>query len=621
MNDFQKFIHISRYARWRDDEKRRETWEETVTRFCDFFRDKYSDHFPYDLVKSAIVNMEVMPSMRALMTAGEALDRDNVAGYNCSFVAVDDPRVFDEIMYILMCGTGVGFSVERKATEQLPLIPEELYDTDTTIVVPDSRIGWASSFRELIALLYSGKIPKWNLSRVRGAGERLKTFGGRASGPAPLNRLFEFTVGLFKKAKGRRLSSLECHDLICSIADAIIVGGVRRSALISLSNLTDERIAKAKSGAWWVDNPQRAIANNSVVYTEKPDLESFLKEWSALYESKSGERGFFNRVAAKKQAKLTGRRDFSGYDYGTNPCGEIILRPMGLCNLSEVVIRPTDSLEDIARKVRVAAIIGTFQATLTDFRYLRKQWKKNAEEERLLGVSLTGIMDNMITNNPVSEELDWLKNEAIKANEEYSTKLGIQPSVSVTCIKPSGTVSQLVGCSSGIHPSFSRYYIRTVRMDNKDPLCEFMKNIGVPHEPEAHRPEHITVFSFPMEAPKGSVTTENVSAMDQLWLYRDYARFWCEHNPSITIYYSDDNYLELGAEIYKRFDDIIGLTLLPKVEHTYVQAPYQEITKEKYEELVGTFPVIDWSKFQSFEEEDSTTATQELACVSGICEI
>lgn len=621
MNDFQKFIHISRYARWRDDEKRRETWEETVTRFCDFFRDKHPDHFPYDLVKSAIVNMEVMPSMRALMTAGEALDRDNVAGYNCSFVAVDDPRVFDEIMYILMCGTGVGFSVERKATEQLPLIPEELYDTDTTIVVPDSRIGWASSFRELIALLYSGKIPKWNLSRVRGAGERLKTFGGRASGPAPLNRLFEFTVGLFKKAKGRRLSSLECHDLICSIADAIIVGGVRRSALISLSNLTDERIAKAKSGAWWVDNPQRAIANNSVVYTEKPDLESFLKEWSALYESKSGERGFFNRVAAKKQAKLTGRRDFSGYDYGTNPCGEIILRPMGLCNLSEVVIRPTDSLEDIARKVRVAAIIGTFQATLTDFRYLRKQWKKNAEEERLLGVSLTGIMDNMITNNPVSEELDWLKNEAIKANEEYSTKLGIQPSVSVTCIKPSGTVSQLVGCSSGIHPSFSRYYIRTVRMDNKDPLCEFMKNIGVPHEPEAHRPEHITVFSFPMEAPKGSVTTENVSAMDQLWLYRDYARFWCEHNPSITIYYSDDNYLELGAEIYKRFDDIIGLTLLPKVEHTYVQAPYQEITKEKYEELVGTFPVIDWSKFQSFEEEDSTTATQELACVSGICEI
>ena len=560
--------------------------------------------------------------MRCLMAAGPALERDEIAGYNCSFVAIDSPKAFDEVMYVLMCGTGVGFSVERQFTNNLPTIAEEFHETDTTIRVKDSRIGWASSYRELISLLYSGRLPKWDVSNIRPAGARLKTFGGRASGPKPLEDLFNFTVHTFKKAAGRKLNSLECHDLVCKVADIVIVGGVRRSALISLSNLTDDRMRNAKNGEWWRTDVQRSLSNNSVAYTEKPDVGIFLKEWGTLYDSKSGERGIFNRVAATKKASSNGRRDVEGFDYGTNPCGEIILRSKGLCNLSEVVIRENDTLISLKEKVRIATIVGTFQSTLTNFRYLRSEWKKNQEEERLLGVSMTGIMDHPILSQPTEETINWLtelREYAIKTNKEWAERLGIPVSAAITTVKPSGTVSQLVGCSSGIHPAYSEYYIRTVRMDNKDPLTLFFKSQGVPNEPDVTKPSDITIFSFPQEGSKSGVTRNETNAIDQLKLYSVYQKHWTEHNPSITVYYKDDEFLNIGAWIYNNFSDVSGVSLLPHSDHVYKQAPYQEITKEDYDTFVTSFPLIDWGNLN--EEEDTTTGTQELSCSAGACEI
>ncbi len=622
LTDYQRFIHASRYARWLPDQNRRETWEETVNRYTDFFKGRFPELFPAEKVNQAIHNLEVMPSMRCLMTAGPALERDEIAGYNCSFVAIDSPRAFDEIMYILMCGTGVGFSVERQFTNNLPSIAEEFHDTDTTIRVKDSRIGWASAYRELISLLYSGRIPKWDVSGVRPAGARLKTFGGRASGPKPLEDLFEFTIHTFRKAAGRKLNSLECHDIVCKVADIVIVGGVRRSALISLSNLTDDRMRNAKNGAWWEDNVQRALANNSVAYTELPDVGIFLKEWTTLYESKSGERGIFNRVAATKKANSNGRRDTDGYDYGTNPCGEIILRSKGLCNLSEIVIREGDTLDDLKRKVEVATIIGTFQSTLTNFRYVRSDWKKNQEEERLLGVSMTGIMDHPVLSKPSEQTIEWLKElreHAINVNKLWADKLGIPVSAAITTVKPSGTVSQLVGCSSGIHPAYSKYYIRTVRMDNKDPLTHFFRSAGVPNEPDVTKPESITVFSFPQKGSESGITRDETNAIEQLQLYSVYQKHWTEHNPSITVYYKDNEFLQIGAWIYNNFSDVSGVSLLPHSDHVYKQAPYQEITKEEYDDFVAKFPNIDWGQLK--EEEDTTSGTQELSCTAGACEI
>lgn len=622
LTDYQRFIHASRYARWLPEENRRETWKETVDRYTGFFKNRFPDTFPADDVNKAIHNLDVMPSMRCLMTAGPALERDEIAGYNCSFVAIDSPKAFDEVMYILMCGTGVGFSVERQFTNNLPSIAEEFHETDTTVRVKDSRIGWASAYRELISLLYSGRIPKWDTSGIRPAGARLKTFGGRASGPKPLEDLFNFTVHTFKKAAGRKLNSLECHDLVCKVADIVIVGGVRRSALISLSNLTDDRMRNAKNGAWWEDSVQRALANNSVAYTEKPDVGIFLKEWGTLYDSKSGERGIFNRVAATKKASSNGRRDVEGFEYGTNPCGEIILRSKGLCNLSEVVIRENDTLDTLKEKVRVATIIGTFQATLTNFRYLRSDWRKNQEEERLLGVSMTGIMDHPVLSQPTDECIKWLtelKEYAIKVNKEWSDKLGIPQSAAITTVKPSGTVSQLVGCSSGIHPAYSQYYIRTVRMDNKDPLTVFFKGAGVPNEPDVTKPSDITIFSFPQKGTESGVTRNETNAIEQLKLYSVYQKHWTEHNPSITVYYKDDEFLNIGAWIYNNFSDVSGVSLLPHSDHVYKQAPYQEITKEEYDTFVASFPVIEWGNLK--EEEDTTTGTQELSCTAGACEV
>ena len=622
LTDYQRFIHASRYARWMPDESRRETWEETVNRYTSFFKNRFPDTFPDQEVNKAIHDLNVMPSMRCLMSAGAALERDEIAGYNCSFIAIDSPKAFDEVMYVLMCGTGVGFSVERQFTNNLPTIAEEFHETDTTIRVKDSRIGWASAYRELISLLYSGRVPKWDTSGIRPAGARLKTFGGRASGPKPLEDLFQFTVHTFKKAAGRKLNSLECHDIVCKVADIVIVGGVRRSALISLSNLTDDRMRNAKNGAWWESDVQRALANNSVAYTEKPDVGIFLKEWTTLYESKSGERGIFNRVAATKKASSNGRRDVDGFEYGTNPCGEIILRSKGLCNLSEVVIRESDTLADLKEKVRIATIIGTFQSTLTNFRYLRSDWRKNQEEERLLGVSMTGIMDHPVLSKPTEETVQWLtelREHAININKEWAERLSIPVSAAITTVKPSGTVSQLVGCSSGIHPAYSQYYIRTVRMDNKDPLTLFFKTQGVPNEPDVTKPSDITIFSFPQKGTESGVTRNETNAIEQLKLYSVYQKNWTEHNPSITVYYRDNEFLTIGDWIYNNFSDVSGVSLLPHSDHVYKQAPYQEITKEEYEAFVASFPLIDWGNLK--EEEDTTTGTQELSCTAGVCEV
>ena len=626
LKDYNRYIHASRYARWIEDENRRETWEETVDRYISFWVDRFPNTYPAEDVRNAILNMDVMPSMRTLMTAGKALSKDELAGYNCSYIAIDNPRAFDEVLYVLMVGTGVGFSVERQFINKLPSIPEELHDTETTITVKDSRIGWASAYRELISLLYSGVVPRFDVSKLRPAGARLKTFGGRSSGPQPLVDLFEFTISKFKGAAGRRLNSLEVHDVVCKVADIVVVGGVRRSALISLSNLTDERLRIAKSGAWWEQDGQRGLANNSVAYTEKPDIGIFMKEWESLYESKSGERGVFNRVSATNKAASTGRRDTVGFDYGTNPCGEIILRSAGLCNLSEVIVRDNDTLDTLKDKVRIATIIGTFQSTLTNFRYVRPVWKNNAEEERLLGVSLTGIMDNEFLsgygrteNKNLAKALEELKHYAVVTNKKWAEKLSINQSVAITTIKPSGTVSQLVDSSSGIHPRYSQYYIRTVRADAKDPLATFLESQGVPCEPDVTKPDSVRVFSFPQQAPEGAVLRENMTAIDQLEHYLLFNKHWAEHNCSITVYVREHEWLDVGAWVYKNFNEIGGVSFLPYSDHSYRQAPYQPCSKEVYDEAVAKFPEINWGNF--LETEDTLTSYKELACVSGVCEV
>ena len=623
MDAYQQYIHKSRYARYLPEEQRRETWRETVNRYLDFWVNKEKlTRKEADSIFDDIHNLEVMPSMRALMTAGEALERDNVAGFNCSYLPIDHPKAFDEMMYVLMCGTGVGFSVERQYITKLPEVAEEFHETDTVIHVADSKIGWAKAYRELIAMLYTGQVPKWDMSGVRPAGATLKTFGGRASGPEPLEDLFKFTVEVFNGASGRKLSSIECHDLCCKIAQIVVVGGVRRSALISLSNLTDDRIRRSKTGQWWLDNPQRGLANNSACYTEKPDFEAFLNEWTSLYESHSGERGVFSRVASQRQAEKNGRRDAT-HDFGTNPCSEIILRPYQFCNLSEVVIRPNDTLDSLRRKVRSAAILGTLQATLTDFRYLRKIWKDNTEEEALLGVSLTGIMDHPVMSGRKKREelqywLEELKKEAIKTNRKWADNLGINVSTAITAVKPSGTVSQLVDSASGIHPRYAEQYIRRVRADSRDPLCAVLEAAGVPVETDVTS-QTTKVFSFPIKSPKNAVVATDMGAMEQLDLWEMYQDYWCEHKPSMTCYYRDDEFLEVGQWLYNKFDKVSGISFLPYSEHTYQQAPYEPVDLETYQQLAKGFPKeIDWN---IDEATDMTEGAQQLACVSGVCEV
>ena len=623
MDAYQQYIHKSRYARYLPEEQRRETWEETIDRYLNFWVEKGKLTLEEaNGIFADIHDLNVMPSMRALMTAGEALDRDNVAGFNCSYLPIDHPKAFDEMMYVLMCGTGVGFSVERQYVSKLPEVAEEFHDTDTVIHIADSKIGWAKAYRELISLLYSGQLPKWDVSGVRLAGAALKTFGGRASGPEPLVDLFNFTVSVFREAAGRKLSSIECHDLCCKIAQIVVVGGVRRSALISLSNLTDDRLRRCKSGQWWQDNPQRGLANNSACYTEKPDFEAFLNEWKSLYESRSGERGMFSRVASQKQAAKNERRDAT-YDFGTNPCSEIILRPYQFCNLSEVVVRATDTLSDLKRKVRVATILGTLQATLTDFRYLRKVWKNNTEEEALLGVSLTGIMDHPTLSGRrdkgvLKTWLTELREEAIATNKSWADRLSINTSTAITAVKPSGTVSQLVDSASGIHPRYAQQYIRRVRADARDPLCAVLEAAGIPVEDDVMSPS-TKVFSFPIQSPDGAVVASEMGAMEQLELWEIYQDFWCEHKPSMTCYYRDDEFLEVGQWLYNKFDKISGVSFLPYSEHTYQQAPYEPIDEETYETLKAEFPeTIDWN---ISENSDMTEGSQTLACTGNNCEI
>ena len=629
--NYQEFIHLSRYSRWLPKEGRRETWRETVTRYFDFFQEHLKQSCKYSLDKSlreeledAVIHLDIMPSMRCLMTAGEALKRENIAGYNCSYVAVDRPQAFDEILYVLMNGTGVGFSVERQFVGNLPTVAEEFHPSDTTIVVQDSKMGWAKAFKELVAMLYHGQIPKWDLSKVRPAGAPLKTFGGRASGPEPLRRLFEFTKEIFQNAHGRKLSSIECHDIVCKTAEIVVVGGVRRSALISLSNLSDDRMRVAKSGQWWNDNGQRALANNSACYTEKPDIGIFMDEWKALYDSKSGERGIFNRESAKKIAEKNERRDV-GYDFGTNPCSEIILRSREFCNLSEVVVRPEDTEDTLLRKVKLATILGTFQSTLTNFKYVSKDWKKNCIEERLLGVSLTGIMDNKWTAgklNGLDVLLKNLKQMSVDTNKDWSKKLKINQSAAITCVKPSGTVSQLVDSASGIHARHNPYYIRTVRGDKKDPLTKMMVEEGFPNEDDVMKPNDTTVFSFPIKCSPDAVFRQDLTAIEQLELWKTYQVHWCEHKPSVTISVKEEEWIDVGAWVYKNFDLMSGVSFLPYSEHTYKQAPYQDCDEKEYNDLLNKMPTsVDWSKLSEYEKSDMTVGSQELACSSGSCEI
>ena len=627
---YQEFIHKSRYARWMEEEGRRENWGETVSRYVNFMADTLMEKHNYkidkvdkEMMEDYITSLSVMPSMRAMMTAGEALKRDNTCGYNCSYLPVDSPRSFDEAMYILMCGTGVGFSVERENVDKLPIISENMQESDVVIKVEDSKAGWAKAYRELVALLYSGMIPTWDVSKVRPSGARLKVMGGRASGSDPLVNLFKFTVEKFKSATGRKLFPVECHDIMCKVGEVVVVGGVRRSALISLSNLNDDQMAHAKTGQWWESQGQRALANNSVAYKGKPSMETYMREWLALYESKSGERGMFNRQAADEQVAKSGRRQ-TGYMWGTNPCSEIILRPYQFCNLSEVVVRENDDLLTLRSKVRIATMLGTFQSTLTDLKYLRKIWKTNTEEERLLGVSLTGIMDHPVLARMTDSKI-WLqemKQVAIDTNREYAEKIGIPRSTAITCVKPSGTVSQLTDSASGIHARHNPFYIRTVRGDNKDPLTQFMKEEGIPFEADITKPDSVTVFSFPMKSPSGAITRTEMSAIEQLELWKLYALNWCEHKPSVTISVKEEEWMEVGSWLYDNFDIASGVSFLPFSDHTYQQAPYQDIEADDYLEWNGRVPsALDWTKFSNYEKEDNTSGSRELACTADACEV
>ena len=640
---YQEYIHLSRYARWDYDLGRRETWDETVERYFNFFSEWLEEKHEYKLengerieLENSVKELNVMPSMRCLMTAGPALKKENVAGYNCSYVKVDNQRSFDEILYVLMNGTGVGFSVESEYTSQLPVVPDEFYDTDTTVVVADSKLGWARAFKEIVGLLYGGHIPKWDVSKVRPAGSPLKTFGGRASGPQPLEDLFNFTINTFKNATGRKLHPIECHDIVCKTAEIVVVGGVRRSALISLSNLNDREKRFAKHGEWYTHNVQRALANNSVNYKEKPDVGTFMREWLSLYDSKSGERGIYNGMSAQRNVERLNERYRDGdgnfirrrdprADFGTNPCSEIILRSREFCNLSEIVVRRRDTRESLQAKVKHATILGTFQSTLTDFKYLSREWKKNCDEERLLGVSLTGIMDNPLTNGSkgkLEELLQELRDVAYETNKEWSEKLGIPQSAAITCVKPSGTVSQLVDSASGIHARHNPFYIRTVRADNKDPLCKMMKEQGFPNEPDVTKPDHTTVFSFPMKSPKDAVFRMDMTAIEQLNLWKTYAESWCEHKPSVTISVKDHEWVEVASWVWENFDYISGISFLPFSEHVYRQAPYQDCTEEEYKEALTRMPKnVDWAELSKYESQDYTVASQELACTAGGCEV
>ena len=636
---YQSFIHLSRYSRWLDDKGRRESWEETVQRYMDFFQWHLKENYNYEIPKDiyaevieAILSLNVMPSMRALMTAGEALKRDNIANYNCSFIHADRIRALDEMLYVLLNGVGVGFSVERQFVQKLPVIAEEFHPTDTTIVVADSKLGWAKAYKELLSLLVVGQIPKWDLAKIRSAGSRLKTFGGRSSGPVPLDELFVFTTMVFKESAGRKLTSFEMHKLFCKIADVVVVGGVRRASLISLSNLSDIRMRHAKSGQWWVENPELALSNNSTSYTEKPDPGIFMEEWLALYNSKSGERGIFNREAAIDNVRRINeragyeRRDIN-HEFGVNPCGEIILRDKSFCNLSEVVVKAEDTTKDLMKKIRIATILGTWQATLTDFKYVSPKWKDNCDEERLLGVSMTGIMDNGITNGnlgfpALTKTLNGLRKHATEINRTIAKDIGINEAAAITCVKPSGNISQLCNSASGIHARYSPYYVRSVRVSKMDPIAKFMVDKGFPYEPDVTKPDQTLVFQFPVKSPKDSITRTDKTAVEQLELWMVYKDEFCDHNPSCTINVKEKEWPKVGGWVFDHFDKISGVAFLPSSDHSYKQAPYQVCTKEEYNDRKKKMPKnVDWTGVGDYETTDNIEGSQTLACTGNTCEI
>ncbi|MDA0320449.1 MAG: recombinase [Proteobacteria bacterium] len=619
----EEYVYISKYSKFLHDQNRRETWAETVKRYKANVLDRHLSNEMAEIIARAILNLEVVPSMRMLATAGPALDRDNVCGYNCAYKAITQPRDFSDALFILSSGTGMGYSVEKKYISQLPKVPSSVKMDEVSFTVQDSREGWQEAVQFAMEEGFLGNIYEYDLSLLRPEGAILKTFGGRSSGPEPLRKTLNYINDLFKKAAGRQLTSLECHDLMCMIASCIVAGGVRRSAMISLGDIDDVEMRNAKNWSLGAFPEERHSANNSYVTNGTPSKEEFEAEWSAMVAGKSGERGIFNRASAKAQAEKFGRKVA---DFGCNPCSEILLVDDGqFCNLSEVIIRADDDFYDLKRKVELATIIGTVQSTFTHFPALPKNWTDNCEEERLLGVSMTGIMDNPLTNGVLAGlpgRLNELRNFAIDTNKKWAEKLGISAAASVTCVKPSGSVSALTGTASGIHSRWSDYYIRRTIQSNADPLTQLMIDEGIPHEPSATKPDLETVFSFPIASPLGAVTNGTRSAIEQMEMWLTYQRNWTTHKVSATISVKSDEWDDLAKFVYDHFDEIAGVSFLPYDDHAYVQAPYEQISAEKYEELNLAFPIsVNWSRLPEFEIEDTTKASQELACTGGACEI
>ncbi len=627
-NQLSEFVYYTTYSRWLPEKGRRETWLETIDRYLGFMRDNLGDKLSeaeYGEIREYMLHMRAMGSMRLLWSAGKAAKKSNIAGYNCAFIAPSKWQDFAEIMFILMNGTGIGFSVEHQTVEQLPMIKKQTGEAPLKFTIPDSREGWCDAFAIGLKTWAEGKDIVYDYSQIRPQGARLATMGGRASGPAPLKSLLDFTRERMLARQGRRLSTVDAHDIICKTGEVIVAGGVRRAALISLSDLDDQGMREAKNGQFWNTQPQRAMANNSSIYNEKPSVPEFLDEWVNLVKSGTGERGIFNRGQLKSQLPARRWKIFQkGVDTaGTNPCGEIVLQSKQFCNLSEVVARPDDTEESLLEKVRIATILGTYQATLTHFPYLSKEWRQNCEEEALLGVSVTGQWD-LKPSLRNAQTFRKMREVAIETNRKYAARFGINPSTCITTTKPSGNGSQLFDSSSGLHPRHAPYYIRRVRIENHNPLFKMLREMGVPHHPEVGQTaESATTFvlEFPVAAPKGSVYKDDLTAIQQLEYWKLLKENYTEHNPSATISVSDDEWLEVANWVYANWDLVGGLSFLPRSNHVYRLAPYEAITKEHYEELVKNFPVIDFSKIVLFEFDDETKGSKELACVSGTCEV
>ena len=626
-NSLSEFVYYRSYSRWIEEENRRETWIETVDRYMNFMRENLDDALSpeeYQEIHDAVLRQEVMPSMRLMWSAGEAAKATNVAAYNCSYIAPTKIEDFAEIMYVSMCGAGVGFSIESQTAQQLPQIKKQTGERLPAHIVHDSKEGWCNALTAGLRTWFTGKDVDFDFSKLRPEGARLKTMGGRSSGPGPLRDLMDFTRRKILARQGRRLSNLDVHDIICKIGDIVVSGGVRRSALISLSDFDDIEMRDAKKGQFYIKDPQRSLANNSTVYNEKPSATQFMEEWLALAKSGTGERGIFNRGGLKHQVPARRWKVLKDDEptWGTNPCGEIILRSKEFCNLTEIVARQEDTEDTLMRKARLATILGTYQSSLTDFPYISKDWKENCDEERLLGVSVTGQWDSQAVRDP--EVLKKLLAEARRVNKIYAARFGVAPSTAITCVKPSGTVSQLVDASSGMHPRHSEYYIRRIRISATDSLFQMLKDQKVPYKPEvgqASGSANTYVIEFPVKAPKSAKFRDDVSAITQLEHWKMVKQNYTEHNPSVTISVGDGEWIDVAHWLYGNWDILGGLSFLPREETVYQLAHYEAITKERYDEMKKTFPAIDFSQIVLYEKDDTTSGAKELACVSGVCEI